>query len=406
MKKFKINLLGKIIIAVALGILMGQFFPAALVRLFLTFNGIFSNFLAFCIPLIILGFVTPAIGEIGKGVGKMLVVTIILSYGATIGAGFLSYFTSVTFFPIFIDSQISGENISGGELLSTYFDIPMPPLMDIMTALVLSFVVGAGLATIKSSRKILFNGVCEFREIVSGLISNIIIPLLPIYIFGIFLNMTFTGEVSQVLSTFFKIIIIIFALHVVWLVMLYTIGGLFSKGTKNPFKLLWTMMPAYFTALGTQSSAATIPVTLKQTKKMGVSEEVAGFTIPLCATIDLSGSALKIVACSLALMMAHGMEYSFSMFVYFIAMMGVTLIAAPGVPGGAIMAALGLLSTILGFSDADNALIIALYIAMDSFGTACNVTGDGALSLIVDRLFGGSKAESKDDEIQGAIVET
>lgn len=389
-----------------LGVIAGQFFPSALVRLFLTFNGIFSNFLAFCIPLIILGFVTPAIGEIGKGVGKMLVVTIIISYGATVLAGFLSYFTSVTFFPWFIGSDISSGNISEAETLTTFFDIPMPPLMDIMTALVLSFVVGAGLSIIKSSRKILFTGVCEFREIVSSLISNIIIPLLPLYIFGIFLNMTFTGEVSQILSTFFKIIVIIFALHVVWLVMLYTVGALFSKNSRNPFKLLWTMMPAYFTALGTQSSAATIPVTLKQTKKMGVSEEVAGFTIPLCATIDLSGSALKIVACSLALMMAHGMEYSFSMYVYFIAMMGVTLVAAPGVPGGAIMAALGLLTSILGFSDADNALIIALYIAMDSFGTACNVTGDGALSLIIDRLFGSSKVESIKEEIQGELIET
>ena len=195
MNKIKINLLGKIVIAVALGILMGQFFPASIVRLFLTFNGVFSNFLAFSIPLIILGFVTPAIGEIGRGVGKMLVVTIILSYGATICAGFLSYFTSDTFFPVFIDAQINAETISEAQTLSTYFDIPMPPLMDIMTALVLSFVVGAGLTAIKSSGKILFTGVCEFREIVSGLISNIIIPLLPVYIFGIFLNMTFTGEV-------------------------------------------------------------------------------------------------------------------------------------------------------------------------------------------------------------------
>ncbi|MCH5233368.1 MAG: dicarboxylate/amino acid:cation symporter [Muribaculaceae bacterium] len=391
-KKIKVNLLTWILIAVLSGIFCGQFFPLWLVRGFVTFNSIFSNFLSFCIPLIIIGFVAPAIGEIGKGVGKLLAVTILLSYSATVGAGILSYFTSVTFFPIFLGSEISAsEVVSNGESITPYFTIPMPPLMDIMSALVLSFVLGAGVTVIKSTRKVLFDIMIEFREIVSRVITKIIVPLLPVYIFGIFMNMAFTGEVASMLSTFFKIIIIIFVLHIVWLLILYVIGAFFSRGSKNPFKLLWAMMPAYFTALGTQSSAATIPVTLRQTIKMGVDKEIAGFTIPLCATIDLSGSALKIVACSLALMMTHGMSFDFPMFLYFIAMMGITLVAAPGVPGGAIMAALGLLSSILGFSDADNALIIALYITMDSFGTACNVTGDGALSLIIDRFFSRTK---------------
>lgn len=387
-KKIRINLLVWIIISILLGVVCGQFFAEWLVRLFLTFNSIFSNFLSFAIPLIILGFVTPAISEIGKGVGRMLVLTIFLAYGFTVGAGLLSYFTSVTFFPVFLGSEMNAEAVKeSSTALTAYFTIPMPPLMEIMTALILSFVVGVGITVLKIGQSAISAVFKEFRDIMVWVISKIIVPFLPLYIFGIFLNMTHTGEVAVMLKTFFKIIVIIFLLHIIWLIFLYILGALFSRKIRNPFKLLWLMLPAYFTALGTQSSAATIPVTLKQTIKMGVSEATAGFTVPLCATIDLSGSALKIVACALALMMVHGFDYNFEMFFYFISMMGITLVAAPGVPGGAIMAALGLLSSILGFSDADNALMIALYITMDSFGTACNVTGDGAISLIVDRFF-------------------
>lgn len=387
-RKLKVNLLVWIVISIIAGVLCGNFFTGWMVRSFLTFNSLFSNFLSFSIPLIILGFVTPAISEIGKGVGKILIVTILLSYGFTVGAGILSYFTSTTFFPMMLGSEIEAFNVNdSGTSLTPFFQVPMPPLMDIMTALIFSFVIGVGVTMLPKGRQTISGFFVEFRDIMVWVIGRIIVPLLPIYIFGIFLNMTYSDEVAVVLKTFFKIIAVIFVMHIVWLFMLYILGAMFSRTTKNPFRLLWTMMPAYFTALGTQSSAATIPVTLRQTIKMGVSESTAGFTIPLCATIDLSGSALKIVACSLALMMVNGMEYNFPMFAYFIAMVGITLVAAPGVPGGAIMAALGLLTSILGFSDADNALIIALYIAMDSFGTACNVTGDGAISLIIDRFF-------------------
>ena len=201
------------------------------------------------------------------------------------------------------------------------------------------------------------------------MIGRAIVPLLPLYIFGIFMGMTMAGTVGSILSTFIKIIVVIFALHIGVLVLQYCVASAFSR--RNPFKALATMMPAYFTALGTQSSAATIPVTLERTVAMGVNRDIAGFTVPLCATIHMSGSTLKIVSCAMALMVLHGIPYDFGMFAGFIAMLGITIIAAPGVPGGAIMASLGLLSGMLGFSDADNAMMIALYIAMDSFGTAC-----------------------------------
>ena len=216
------------------------------------------------------------------------------------------------------------------------------------------------------------------------LIENIIVPLLPLFILGIFVSMTFSGKVFSVLSVFISIIGVIFALHILLLLLQYTIAAVLTK--RNPFKLLATMMPAYFTALGTQSSAATIPVALEQTLKNGVSEKIAGFVIPLCATIHLSGSTMKITACAMALMILEGRPIDFTLFVGFIFMLGITMVAAPGVPGGAIMAAVGILQTMLGFNEEMIGLMIALYIAMDSFGTACNVTGDGAIALIIDKI--------------------
>lgn len=400
MIKFKKpNLLVLIVIAITLGIVGGWIMPESLTRLFVTFNSLFGNFLGFCIPLIILGFVAPAIADLGGRAGKMLLVTVCLAYGVTLGAGFLSYFVSDSFFPQFLDSERIDASLEEAGELSPYFTIGMPPMMDIMSALVLSFLIGIGLTQIKSEKgSALLKVITEFRDIVSWIIGKIIVPLLPVYIFGIFLKMSVTGEVNSVLAAFYKIILVIFGLHLLWIFILYLGGSFFSRGERNPFKLLWTMLPAYFTALGTSSSAATIPVTLRQTRKMGVDEDIAGFTIPLCATIDLSGSALKIVSCAVALMLMKGMPYDFGMFAYFVAMMGIALVAAPGVPGGSIMAAVGLLTSILGFSESDCALMIALYIAMDSFGTACNVTGDGAIALVVDRFFGKKEQEIKTEE--------
>ena len=387
MKSIRIGLLGRIIIAIALGIVFGNFLPAEIVRLFITFNGIFSEFLGFIIPLIIVGLVTPAIADIGSQAGKMLVVTTLVAYSATLISGFLSYFTGVTFFPSMITPGASIEQISTAHNLEPFFTVSIPAAMEVMTSLIMAFTLGLGIAHLRGNT--LKNVFIDFREIITKTIQAVILPLLPIYIFGIFLNMTHSGQVMGVLTVFIKIIGVIFALHIFLLIMQYVIASLIAH--KNPFKALLRMLPAYFTALGTQSSAATIPVTLKQTIKNGVSEDIAGFVIPLCATIHLSGSTLKIVACALALMMMQGMPYDFPMFAGFICMLGVTMVAAPGVPGGAIMACLGILQSMLGFGESEQALMIALYIAMDSFGTACNVTGDGAIALIINKIYGKKK---------------
>ena len=391
MKKLKIGLLGKIIIAIALGVILGLVSPAWLVRIFITFNGIFSQFLGFAIPLIIVGLVAPAISDIGKTAGKMLIVTVAIAYGSTVFAGLVSYLTGAALFPGMIQSGAALQEVASSAELSPYFTVTIPPLMNVMTALVLAFTLGLGLAAL--DRQTLKDAIHDFEQVIIKTIKSAIIPLLPLYIFGIFLNMTYAGQVFSILTVFIKIIGIIFLIHIGILILQFAIAGGFAR--KNPFKLLWTMLPAYFTALGTQSSAATIPVTLEQTRKNGVSEDIAGFTIPLCSTIHMSGSTLKIVACALALMIMQGIPYDFGMFLGFICMLGITMVAAPGVPGGAIMASLGLLQSMLGFDQEAQALMIALYIAMDSFGTACNVTGDGAIALIIDKLMELEKSQKQ-----------
>ena len=384
------KLLFRILIAIALGIGAGYVMPEWGARIFATVNAIFSQFLGFIIPLLILGFVALAIGEIGSKAGKMLAVTALIAYVMTFASGLFSFSVGSWAFPQLIETSntlsatLNDDSIGG---LLPYFTVEMPPLFGVTSALVLAFVVGLGMAYTGSD--VLRKVFSEFREIINRTIMSVIIPLLPIYIFGIFMNMTIEGQVGRVLTTFVSIIVVIFVLHVVLLMAQFVIAGVVAK--RNPFKLLAKMVPAYITALGTQSSAATIPVTLRQVKELGVNDSIAGFVVPLCATIHMSGSALKITACALALMIMQGMPWDFASFAGFAAMLGITIVAAPGVPGGAIMASLGLLSTMLGFSEADNALMIALYIAMDSFGTACNVTGDGAVAIIVNRLF--SKSE-------------
>lgn len=386
-KKIKINLLVKVLLAIALGIGLGMVAPGWAGRTMATFNAIFSQFLGFLIPLLILGFVAPAIADVGVKAGKILVVTALLAYIFTSLAGFYSFGVGNWLFPHVMTGHTARAAIDQSHDPMPYFTIEMPPLMGVMTALVLAFMLGICMSRLGSTA--LKKGFDQFRDCISLTIGKAIIPLLPYYIFGIFLNLTIAGEVAGMLKAFAAVIGIIFGMHIVLLVVQYCVAALFARN--NPLRALLTMMPAYFTALGTQSSAATIPVTLRQTVKMGVSEDIAGFVVPLCATIHMSGSAMKIVACALAIMIMEGMPYDGSMFAGFILMLGITMVAAPGVPGGAIMAALGILGSILGFDAAQQAQMIALYITMDSFGTACNVTGDGSIALIIDRFFGNHR---------------
>ncbi|AXH96875.1 dicarboxylate/amino acid:cation symporter [Ornithinimicrobium avium] len=383
MKKF--GLLPRIVVAIVLGIVVGLWSPDWFVRIFETFNGIFSSFLTFIIPLIIVGLITPAISELGKGAGKWLGITAAIAYGSTLFAGFLALAVSMTVFPRMLQPGSFTEVVNPAEaLLGPYFTVEMPPVFGVMTALVISFVLGVGMTLLQTDT--MHKGFVELRSIIEIVISAIIIPLLPLYIFGIFANMAAAGQVWDVVTTFASVIVLVLSLTVVLLLIQYFVAGAIAK--KNPLTSLRTMMPAYATALGTSSSAATIPVTLRQAVKMGVSRPVASFVVPLCATIHLAGSTTKIVSFSLAVMFLADVPVNIPVFIGFIFMLGITMVAAPGVPGGAIFAASGLLTSMLGFTEPQVGLMIATYIAIDSFGTATNITGDGAIAMVVDTLSG------------------
>lgn len=388
--------LAAIVLALVLGsVTVGgsHIMPSALGNVFVTFSTIFGQFLSFSIPLIIIGLVTPAIADLGKGAGHWLGLTAALAYASTMFAGFLTYGVCAYFFPKVLVGQLTQVE-TPKEVLKTYFTIEMPPVVGVMTALLLSFVIGIGLSLVP--RGVLRKGFIEFRAIITRLIENIIVPLLPLHIFGIFLNLTYTGEAVHIMRTLIRVVVIVLVLEVVILLTQYFVAG--AVGRINPFKAIFTMLPAYLTALGTSSSAATIPVTLRQTRKNGVSDAVSSFTIPLCATIHLAGSTSKIFAFAFAIVYTQGMTVTTTQWVGFIFMLGITMVAAPGVPGGAIMAATGILQSMLGFDDSAVALMIATYIALDSFGTATNVTGDGAIAIIMDRVTGGKLGPEGDSE--------
>lgn len=389
-----------VLVAIVLALVLGSvtigdshIMPSALGDVFVTFSTIFGQFLSFSIPLIIIGLVTPAIADLGKGAGHWLGLTAALAYASTMFAGFLTYGVCAYFFPKVLVGQLTQVE-TPKEVLKTYFTIEMPPVVGVMTALLLSFVIGIGLSLVP--RGVLRKGFIEFRAIITRLIENIIVPLLPLHIFGIFLNLTYTGEAVHIMRTLIRVVVIVLILEVVILLTQYFVAG--AVGRVNPFKAIFTMLPAYLTALGTSSSAATIPVTLRQTRKNGVSDAVSSFTIPLCATIHLAGSTSKIFAFAFAIVYTQGMTVTTTQWVGFIFMLGITMVAAPGVPGGAIMAATGILQSMLGFDDSAVALMIATYIALDSFGTATNVTGDGAIAIIMDRLTGGKLGPEGDSE--------
>ena len=383
MKKLHLGLLPKILIAIVLGILCSLFFPTWAVRVFVTFNSVFGNFLGMFIPLLIIGLIAPAIADLGKGAGKLLLITIAIAYLSTILAGFFSYFTCRATYPALLGSSVKvlGEMDMAGSV-KPFFTIEMPAFISVTTALVFAFLLGLGMSLIPGTT--LNKAMHDFRGVIEVVIAKFIIPILPLYIFGIFLQLGAEGNVGPVLGTFAKIIVIIVVMHVTVLLLQFLIAGAVAK--KNPFRSLATMLSAYVTALGTQSSAATIPVTLASAKKNGVSEPVADFVIPLCATIHMPCSILKITACAYAISLGMGLATDPGLYIGFVMMLAITMVAAPGVPGGAIMASLGLLSSMLGFDANMQGLMIALYIAMDSFGTAGNVTGDGAIALIMDRI--------------------
>lgn len=376
----KIGLLPKLVLGIIGGIVIGITGIEFLTRILVTFSGVFGNFLSFIVPLLIIAFVAPGIAELGDKAGRLLGITTGIAYLSTIIAGILAFFAASLILPSIIPGggQVAGEGLG----ISGYFEMEIPPIMGVMSALVTAFLLGLGMASITG--KTIFHFMQEFQEIINKVIKYVIIPLLPLHIAGIFARMAYTGEVAKTLSVFGRVVVLVFIIHGIYILFQYIVAGAYTG--RNPITALKNMIPAYFTAIGTQSSAATIPVTIRTTQANDVSDEVAEFAIPLCATIHLAGSTITLTICAIAVMALEGNLLTLGQIVPFIMMLGITMVAAPGVPGGAVMAALGLLETMLGFNEPQLALMMAIYIAQDSFGTAANVTGDGAIALIVNKI--------------------
>ena len=388
MSKKKIGLVPKLIIGIIAGILIGSFAPEFLVKVLVTASSLFSAFLKFVIPFIIIGFVTAGIADLATGAGKLLGVTTGIAYGSTIVAGTLAFIVASLIFPSFIDPSVAsqiGDPEAG--MLEPIFTRPLSPMVDVTAAIVFSFTMGLGISALRNNDKgeILYNLFQEFQEIITKVLSTIIIPLLPIYIAGTFANITYAGQVWNILSIFWRVYLVVIPLHIVYLIIQFTTAG-FVTG-KNPLKMLKNQIPGYLTAVGTQSSAATIPVNVECAKNNGVSKEIREFCVPLCATIHLSGSIISVTSFAVAVLMMNGMDHGFSTVFPFILMLGIAMVAAPGAPGGAIMSALPFLPMIGIPSDGGLAsLMIALYLTQDSFGTAANVSGDNAIAAVVDHL--------------------
>ena len=388
MGKNKIGLVPKLIMGIIAGILIGSFAPEFFVKIIVTASSLFSAFLKFVIPFIIIGFVTAGIADLATGAGKLLGVTTAIAYGSTIVAGTLAFIVASIIFPSFIDPSVASQigNPEAG-MLSPIFKIPLEPMVDVTAAIVFAFTLGLGISALRNHNKgeILYGLFQEFQEIITKVLSTIIIPLLPIYIAGTFANITYAGQVWNILNIFWRVYLVVIPLHIIYLIIQFTTAGAISG--KNPFKMLKNQIPAYLTAIGTQSSAATIPVNVECAKNNGISKEIREFCVPLCATIHLSGSIISVTSFAVAVLMMNGMDHGFLTMLPFILMLGIAMVAAPGAPGGAIMSALPFLPMIGIPSDGGLAsLMIALYLTQDSFGTAANVSGDNAIAAIVDHL--------------------
>lgn len=390
MKKIKLGLFPKVVISIVIGALLGLVLPDVVIRIFKTFNVLFAQLLKFIVPLLVLGLVTPSIANLGRGAGKMLLSVVVIAYVSTVLASLFSYGISSSILPAYLSpGELSADGVSEKEFLP-YIDLKIPPICDVMTSIVLSFVIGIGI--IFTDSKGLKRGFDEFEKIVKLTIEKVIIPGLPIYIFTMICEMSARGVINVVLGTGFKVILTGVVLSIIYLVIQYCIAGLIAR--RNPLKLLWNILPAYLTGFSICSSSACIPVTYDCTLKNGVRKDIADFVIPLCATVHMCGSAIKLTVTSVAIAYMFGQPIGLGLFVQFALMQAIAAVAAPGVMGGVLMASIGIIGTILGFTDTMTTLVMTLYLALDGYGPAANVSGDGAIAVIIDKLFGKKQDES------------
>ena len=392
----KMGVLTKLLLGIVIGIIIGLVSKSlnfyVIVRLLNTFSTLFGTFLNYTIPLIIIAFVAPGIAELGNKSGKLLGITVVVAYASTIFAGMLAFLVGITVLPHLLKG---GTAVAKSTVyLEPFFNIQVDPIMGVMTALVTAFVLGIGMAYIKE--KNMYKVTCDFKKIVELIVKNVIITGVPIYICGIFAKLSASGDIIRTLKAFSAVYVIILPLQVLTIIIQYTAAWVVSG--KSPIKCIKNMLPGYLTAVGTQSSAATIPVNLQCAKNNNVSDKIADFVIPLCATIHLAGDTITLVVGAMGIMIISGKMPTAGMMIPYIFMLGITMIAAPGIPGGGAYAALGLLKDMLMFNSGQQGLMIAIHFAQDSFGTATNVCGDGARALIVDKIFKNENKESAQDD--------
>ena len=379
----RLGLFGKIIVAIVGGVLLGFVLPDVGVRILKTFNMLFAQALKFIVPLLILGLVTPAIADVGRGAGKLLLAVMLVSYLSTVTAGFFAYFSAGALLPHYVGAGLI-ENAGNGKEFLPFFQLKIPPLCDVLTALALSFMVGVGIAFTGASA--MKRAADEFGGIVKLTIMRVIIPGLPVYIMSMICEMTASGKLAATAGTMIKVIGTGWALTIVFLVLMYVVAGVVAG--RNPLACLWRMMPAYLTGLSIASSSAVIPVTLECCERNGISRDVRNFVVPLCANVHMVGSAIKLLTSAYAIAIIYGLPMPAAGVANFVFMFAIAAVAAPGVMGGVLMASVGFVESILGFNADQTALMMTFYLALDGYGPAANVTGDGAVALAMDRFFG------------------
>ena len=388
----KLGLIPRLLIAIALGIIIGAYLPFArkeITTILVTISGLFGKFLSFIIPLMIIAFVTKGIADLSEGAGKLLLASVIIAYLSTLIAGTLSYTMARSLFGNFVTPELAEKiQAATSESLTPLFEIPLGPIVDVTAALVLAFMMGLAVSVLrqKGSGDGFYKLINEFNEIIVMVLSNVIIPLLPLFICGNFANMAYSGSVFAILNIFWKIFICIIILHILYITLMFICAGAYTG--RNPFTSLKKAIPAYLTAVGTQSSAATIPVNVECNRNIGVTKQIRDFVIPLCATVHLPGSMITLTSCVYTLLTMYDMPHSYGLIIKFIAILGIAMVAAPGAPGGAVMSALPFLPVVGIASDSPMAtILISLYLTQDSFGTAANVTGDNAVSMAVEKIY-------------------
>ena len=378
MKKFLTSLPFRLIVALLIGIALGQFFGEGAMKVVVSLQYVMGQFIMFCVPLIVIGFIAPSITRMGSNASRMLSIAVLLAYVSSICAAFLSTFAGYTLIPhLSIATDIAGLR----DLPPVVFQLSFPQIMSVMSALAFSLLIG--LAAVWTKSKLTCSLLEEFQNIVLKIVERVIIPLLPFYICATFCNLSYEGMITHQLPAFLQIIVIVMLGHYVWLAVLYLIAGAYAR--KNPWEVLRHYGPAYLTAVGTMSSAATLSVALDGARKSKVlRRDMVDFGIPLFANIHLCGSVLtEVFFCMTISKMLYGQLPSLGTMILYCLLLGIFAIGAPGVPGGTVMASLGLITSVLGFDDAGTGLMLAIFALQDSFGTACNVTGDGALTLFL-----------------------